>query len=553
MSSVKRLKVAHEAGEDASSASHHDIKHIQDLPNDVFRHCLEFVGKGNFAFVAPVSKHFYWNYINLGVEMKNNVIDVDVILQQGRNKRTTAKDVAAASLRLATECFLNASIQFQVEVCRQAALNGRLDILKCASAFDEIEMKSVFPYSYNDDYDELKLTGNIIVDTIANGHLDVIEYLHDQGVDLDDLIYHVDEDLFYKMKDKKCKASSLHWMATKGIICFWKDKVFNYLLQHGEIAILKEHYANSFHLMNEFTFRNCAEGGSTEVMNWLLQVNNDCDWDSFVFAAAAKSGSIPMMELCLQNGCPPHTYICSSAMENIDKEVALTTLKWLREHNIPWDFGVCYRAAIHGNLKALKWARENGCPWSTQTYNNAAQYGNIDILDYCFQNNCPIERDRIYHFPFVDEYSAPTLRELQERSLMVYKWLHHHSIRWSNDASLAAAEAGHLATLMWAMENDCPWHEGILGYAFRSYDIPLVEYCLQRLSPIDDNIYVLAMDEMNETNERSVDNVTDAEMIEMLQKIHDHGLPWSRDIIPHAERLGRSNVASWLRCVGCPE
>ena len=98
MSSVKRIKVAHdERGEDTSSASNDMMKHIQDLPTDVFRHCLEFVGKGNFAFVAPVSKHFYWNYINLGVEIKNNVIDVDVILQQGRNRKTTAKDVATTS------------------------------------------------------------------------------------------------------------------------------------------------------------------------------------------------------------------------------------------------------------------------------------------------------------------------------------------------------------------------------------------------------------------------------------------------------------------------
>ncbi|GFH57187.1 predicted protein [Chaetoceros tenuissimus] len=121
MSSVKRIKVVHEESEeDPNSTIREDVlKHIQDLPSDVFQHCLEFVGKGNFAFVAPVSKHFYWNYINLGVEMKNNVIDVDVILQQGSNKKTTAKDVATGPLRLATECFLKAPRSFQEETCRQ--------------------------------------------------------------------------------------------------------------------------------------------------------------------------------------------------------------------------------------------------------------------------------------------------------------------------------------------------------------------------------------------------------------------------------------------------
>lgn len=104
---------------------------------------------------------------------------------------------------------------------------------------------------------------------------------------------------------------------------------------------------------------------------------------------------------------------------------------------------------------------------------------------------------------------------------------------------------------MWAIENGCPWHEDILKEAFGSYNMPMVEYCLERLSTTDADIYVLAMNKMN--NSKKMANVTDAQMIKMLQKIHDYGIPWSRDIISCAERLGRSNVASWLRCVGCPQ
>ncbi|GFH52659.1 hypothetical protein CTEN210_09135 [Chaetoceros tenuissimus] len=546
MSSMKIIKVTHEADEDDMSlASHHD-KHIQDLPNDVFRHCLEFVGKGSFAFVAPVSKHFYWNYINLGVEMKNNVIDVDAILQQGKNKKTTAKDVATGPLRLATECFLKAPKKFKIEVCRQAAVNGRLDILECAVAFG-IDMKeSVFPYDDDGNTQSYEITVQLVAETVANGHLNVVEFLHDEGVDLDN------EDIIAEIGDRG-KARKLHWMVSKGMISFWKAEVFNCLVRDGEIDILKESY--EFPNINRYTFNICAGSGSLTVMNWLLQENDLsqglCEWSSYLFSKAATSGSIPMMELCLRNGCQPRE--CSSAMENKNKEAALVALKWLREHNIPWNERVCEHAAMYGNLKALKWLRENGCPWDSETFNFAAQYGSIEILDYCLENNCPMDHDSIYHYPFDDdEIFDPSLSESQERSLIVYKWLHQHSIPWDEGASRIAARHGHLKTLMWAIENGCPWHEDILGCAIGQFDFPMVEYCIQHLSPMDDYMYVFAMDKMNE-NQRRLNSDSDAKMIKLLLLFRDYGIPWSRDIIPQAERIGRSNVANWLRCIGCPE
>ncbi|GFH52671.1 hypothetical protein CTEN210_09147 [Chaetoceros tenuissimus] len=453
---VKRIKVAHERAEDTTSSSAStkkngikhvleenmgvaasgNIKNIQDLPNDVFRHCLEFVGKGNFAFVAPVSKQFYWNYINLGVEMKNNVIDVDVILQQGRNKKTTVKDAVTGSLRLATECFLKAPKEFQVEACRQAAVNGRLDILKCAVSFG-IDMKqSVFPYRDADGsgfYDLLVQ----LAETVANGHLDVIEFLYDHGIDFDD------EDIITEIKDRG-KASSLHWMMEEGMISpCWEDQVFTYLVQDGEIDILKKSYGDSSNYVNEFTFVQCAKGGSIEVMKWLLQ-ENDCEWSSYLFYNAAQSGSIPIMELCLQHGCPNDEYICAGTIKNKNKEAALDALKWFRAHDWAWSSRVCENAAEYGNLKALKWARENGCPWDSHTFNCAAQYGHMEILDYCFENKCLVDHSSIYHYPFEDEFFDSTFSELQERSLRVYKWLHQHSIPWDKEVSLVAAQEGHL-------------------------------------------------------------------------------------------------------------
>ena len=544
MSSIKRIKVSHEGGEDTIS---YDMKHIQDLPNDVFQHCLEFVGKGSFAFVAPVSKHFYWNYINLGVEMKNNVIDVDVILQQGYNKRTTTKSIITASgLRLATECFLHAPESFQEEVCRQAAINGRLDVLKCAASIDLDQMIIAFPAPYaNDDAP----TWNVILETFANGHLDVIEFLHDQkGLGFGLLDFLDKDEYFYNMRHK-CKATDLHWMVSKGIISDWrKVYIVDDLARDEEIIILKESYTGFIDQDTLFAF---AKTGNFEAVNWLLQESDfDFEWTSELFSQAAKSGNIQIMEFCLQNGCPTDESICSSSMQNKNVEAALSALKWLHEHNIPWDELVCYYAAIYGNLKALIWARENGCPWGRETFNCAAQYGRIDILEYCFKYNCPVDSPILYQMPFeADEFFEPTLSEMQERSLKVYKWLHQHSIPWDDTACLTPARAGHLSTLKWAIENGCPWHEDI----FEEINIEcnaamdMVKYCFQHLSSIDDLVYVFVINKMNERW-----RYHQSAIIEVLQMLHDHGIPWNRDLIPCAERLGQTQLADWLRCVGCP-
>ncbi|GFH44720.1 hypothetical protein CTEN210_01194 [Chaetoceros tenuissimus] len=470
--------------------------------------------------------------------MKNNVLDVDIILQQGRNKRTTANDVTTGSLRLATECFLNAPKTFQEEVCRRAAVGGRVDILKCAFALG-VKMESAFEYQFTDD---------LIPQIVANGHLDVIEILHDQGMDLD----HIE---MVERMGERGKGKSLHWMMNKGIISDFRfeNEVVNYLVRDGELDILKESYKD-FDFGNEYDFGACARGGNVEVMNWLLQ-QYECKWTKYIFFKAASSGSIPMMELCFQHECPTSEYACQCAMENENKDVALAALKWLREHNIPWDEKVCEEAATHGNLKALKWARENGCPWDEETFHCAAQKGNMDILRYCIEHDCPVDPYIVYTCQFFDDYDpSTTLSDLKERSLKVYKLLHEHSILDLEDDGISKilAHENHLETLMWATEQGYPWHEDIFKNAISHHEFRLVEYCLQHLAPKDGTIYADAMIKMHDMDD------DDAKIIRMLQMFRDYGIPWNRDviscdIISCADRLGRSNIVSWLRCVGCPQ
>ena len=52
-------------------------------------------------------------------------------------------------------------------------------------------------------------------------------------------------------------------------------------------------------------------------------------------------------------------------------------LKWARENDCPWDEWTCANAAKGGHLEVLKWARANDCPWGEKTRELAASKGYV--------------------------------------------------------------------------------------------------------------------------------------------------------------------------------
>lgn len=374
MSSNRGIKQANTGAEKVYG----DVKHVQDLPEDLFQICLDFVGKGNFAFVAPVSKHFYWQYINLGVDY--TVSNADTSLQQGQNKRTAAKIVGNGSLRLATECFLKAPHEFQDKVCQQAAVNGRVDILDCAVSLG-VDMRCIFRRFCR--YGE-----RFLIEALENGHLNVIEFLSTEGVDFD---------AYYSLKSElqNGNANKLHWMITKELIEVDKEEMAACLARDGELEILKEHYKDS---ITKNAFDECVKGGHVDVMEWILQICN-YEIDPSLFVDAVESGSIPMMEICLghvQNDIPFHVngilfpgsikYVLQASKE---KGKTLNILNWLQEQNFAFTSFICEILAEHGTVEGLKWAREKGYDWDQSTFESAVSSGDIATLEYCLKNDCP--------------------------------------------------------------------------------------------------------------------------------------------------------------------
>ncbi|GFH53407.1 hypothetical protein CTEN210_09883 [Chaetoceros tenuissimus] len=522
MQSAKRIKIAHESSSSSSkrSSSSHDINHINELPQELFQHCLEFVGKGNFAFVAPVSKHFYWNYISVGVPMENNILTVDALLQIGRNKYTSAEAIATGSMRLATECFLEAPYEFQEAICRYAAIHGRDDILECGISFG-LPMPDVFDEKWE-----------TLATIVKNGHMGTLKKLWKEGVVFDSKWFAL------AMEEKDC-IRELHLLIRNGYTNIDDDEysITLALGRKGHLDLLKEdHDKGEIHLgPGEFWYM--PSGGHVEVMKWFIQ-HYEWEWCSWVFCGAASSESIPMLELCLRNGCPFDEEVYVPALKCNDKAMALNLVKWLRQHNIPWDERACANAARQGNLDALIWLRKNGCPWDEDTFHNTVVSGEIDVMEYSFANDCPSDPSRLFLFAFSEGKS-------EAKSLEIFKWLRQKSIDWNEEASYEASKFRHVSTLKWALENGCPWNELILETAIEIYNLPVLEYCVKFQLHRFQNIYVRAIEFMH-YNKKST-----REKIRMLQLIHDNGIPWNKKVSSCAEELDEKGILRWLRCNGC--
>ena len=528
MSERKRARVEGSRSESSSCT------HIQDLPDDLFQYCLEFVGKGNFAFVAPVSKYFYWNYISQGVQMKNNMLDVDAVLQQGRNKYTSPHAVCNGSMRLVTDCFLTTPLRIQHKACRLAAIEGRKDILECA-------------YSLGVSLPEaMKVDRQAVMEKIVTGrHLEVIKFLLMKGG-----IEEIKTKSFVDELLSKGHVLDVYWMLENEIVARQNAVNMKYsLAEHGHFDILKQKFRRNDRSYQSFLMK-AARGGQLEIFNWLLQ-RGECTWGIELFRCAAMGGSIPILEQCLQNNCPSDASICKFAViahGNISN--AFSAFKWLRERGLPWDERTCEFAASRGYLEALNWARNNGCPWDVLTMRSAVIRADFPLLKYCLENGCP-SNSSMYKNAFLtftnqtsEGYVKPT-----ETKLNIFKLLHQYGVPWDKSVSHAAAEFLHFPALTWALQNGCPWDDDIYHMAMRSGNISLLKYCIVNdRVPINRNVYVDAIE--YPSNSSSIRPY--AQVIQLMQLFREYDIPLDESVSDCAIRLQRLKVLRWLRCNGCP-
>jgi len=353
---------------------------IYKLSNDELMHIIGYVGEKQYGFVAGVSKRFY-----------------EVYLDTYEGETSTSMENAVASVSCAAMCLIHleeAGFDHRSFYCDVASLfntaakEEKLKILKFGEASG---------YKLNDILNE-----SGIAHSAENGHLEVVQYLRQLGVE-------------------------------------WDFLTCSFAAENGHLELLKWARANDCE-WNSWTCHRAARNGHLELLIWARE--NGCPWDFRTCSSAAYNGHLELLQWCMANGCEWDFRTSANAANSGH----LKLLKWCRANQCPWDEETCANAAYNGHLELLQWARASLCPWDEETCSFAAMNGHFELLKYARANQCPWDENTC-------AYAA------KNGHLELLKWCRANQCPWDKNTCTNAAENGHLELLKWARLNGCPSDE----------------------------------------------------------------------------------------------
>ncbi|GFH53320.1 hypothetical protein CTEN210_09796 [Chaetoceros tenuissimus] len=569
---------------DGSSSDHKMLLEpsatMNDLPSEVMKNIFSFVGKGNYCFVAPVSKDFCFNYLTMDVIEDKFAHKMDYLQAIGKNKLTTV-EAASSSFQMAEYCFFKAPERFQWKTLRKAIRKGRTDIAYIGHAMG-IDVKEVTRY----------YTGGIFREIAQKGNLEMFKLLLEKGVDIHST---VKSKFIIRDAASSNQLQLLKWLHRNNVC---QD-------EHKSIVFMEAVKSDNVQLFqwaqNVFNCRNATARIELVERNDLINVATESDgleliqyfrsqqlsWGEQTFRIAARIGNIALLEYLLENGCShDDPLICSNAIEINNHEKASEVLKWLHEHNIPWNEKTCATAAGKGNLIALKYARLNGCPWNAECLEKAVNSCNLEVVEFCLQNGCPIGNRDICSIAIRDkdhDRALKMLKVLREFSvpwssktcsvaasvgnftalkwcvshgcgwdrkrcanyaagrgnIETLKWMRSQGCEWSDGIGASAAYKGHIETLKFLRSQGCPMGRNTFLHAISSKKIATVEYCIENDVPFDEELY-----------QRAIDVLPDP--IPIIKLLRDSGYPWHPSACAQAATNEDLKLLRWLRFNGCP-
>ena len=516
MSTSKRMKLKHESDTVGSAIT------MNDLPSEVIKNIFSFVGKGNYCFIAPVSKDFCYNYLTMDVIEDTFAHKMDHILAIQQNMVTTV-EAASSCKDLAEYSFLNAFDFFQQDLLAKAAEKGRRDIVTMGHAFG-VDMETSF-----------RILHPIRVIS-KKGDLAMLKLLHDKGLDISSRSKTITENAALHGH-----LDMLKWMEILDDSSIELDYtlVFEKAAEGGHLDIIQwgqDMAADAF--QKDKNMDDAAFGGQLELVKWFR--TQGAALDSTTLYNAALTGSFPLTEYLLQNGCNSMSLqICEVAAEFHDDT---KLLELLRQYNVPWDESTCTAAAKNGNINSLKYIRAQGCPWDRETLYYAVLNGHIDVVEYCLKNGCPVRKDICSKAMYHSEKDCV-------RALEVLKLLRKFSLPWDKETCENAAKCGNLEALKWARSVGCPWDSCTMYYAVQSKDTTLIKYCIDNC-PRDDMPGDVCS---NAIISHSLNGHTEDVSISILKLLRDGGFRIDEETCAiAAEGMGSFNVLRWLRYHGYP-
>ena len=242
---------------------------------------------------------------------------------------------------------LNKQITWDESVTYEAASRADLPILRW--------LRSLTP--------PIPLDSTCMTAAAAAGDMPMMEWLHGEGCPMT---------ASATMK-ACCKGHlrSLQWLRGLQPPCPWDESCTTAAMQHDGLSII----------------------------TWLRTQHPPCPWKPNCIAAAARRGSLSKVQFLRGQQPPcPWNVECSAAAAGLAQKPALLLLEWMlnQEPACPVDYRSINAAARQGSLEVLELLYSKGCPVDGDLYYEVAD--DIDVLKWLYQHSVPASDPQFLHF-----------------------------------------------------------------------------------------------------------------------------------------------------------
>ena len=191
------------------------------------------------------------------------------------------------------------------------------------------------------------------------------------------------------------EGRSLTWKEQRYLIII--DTISN-----GHTDLLKFFIPDIFDLYKVYTrmearyFREkAAETGRIEILEYICQFMSYNETDHGLLPAAAEGGQLATIKWLRSKKCPWDTKACSGAAKNGHFEI----LKYLHENKCPIDYSAYETAIKNGDLDIVKFLYENDCVHiDNDGATIAFKTGQMDILKWLIDHGQPFNEKLCFKF-----------------------------------------------------------------------------------------------------------------------------------------------------------
>lgn len=437
---------------------------------DVYRLILKKLTKHDLEFVyhAHGSTRPFTNDILDYCAKRGYLECLQLVHETGVNPYELTVKCAAANGRLNCLKYLTAYVSFNY-IVRYAAGGGSIECVK---------------YLLGLDYRLAIVDANFAA---CRGQLHVLEYMHAEGLKF--------ENDTESAIDNAC--DHLHCI--------------KYLHEHG-CSLKGSGYT-------PLIVKICGRG-RLDCLKHIVEAG--CEYDSTALEWAAAGCHIECIEYLMRKPVTKTADIIRAAVTNghdtcllkkdgtcnswhlqrfASDQERLKVLKYLHQHNFPWDGMATATAAMYNHIECLRYLHENGCPWGWYTISASTRYGNINCIKYAYENGCAI-----------DEFAAQNAAEAGQ--LECLKYIHENGAVLTIKAAKSAVKYDNVDCLRYLHENGCLIDITIMNRAVSLDRIECVKYLHEIGCPWDITTMIACCGSSWSKDTSCV------------QYLHENGCPW---------------------------